>query len=333
MPEQLVIDGTRQYGRFAARPRVLNPLDQWSGARRGLRRLRLKEWIHFTLTHPDLFTSMAIQDAGYVASSEIYASLRADGKLHQHGRTGLGTSLHMPSELSGSRCRFVARGYELFYEFGGEHGDHRIEIRIGAEASGKELAASLLLHHAEASAPLSLSSQLPASHGANPAMYTHKRVFPVSGSYRVGEQLVRFDPARDLAVMDEHKSFLPYHTQWTWGTLASVDRGSILGANLISREELPGEEQEGCVWIDDTVVPLRDVQFERSGSISDVWQVGSGDGCVSLRFRPQGVKSVHRQLVVAEIDYHQVFGGYTGTLAGRRINDVHGVIEGMRARL
>ena len=51
-------------------------------------------------------------------------------------------------------------------------------------------------------------------------LYTHKALFPVSGAYVVGDRSYIFDPARDLAIIDEHKSFFPYVTRWLWGTLA-----------------------------------------------------------------------------------------------------------------
>ncbi|MCL2420152.1 MAG: DUF2804 domain-containing protein, partial [Conexibacteraceae bacterium] len=72
--------------------------------------------------------------------------------------------------------------------------------------------ADLTLHADRASAPLSVSSRLPGG-----KLYTHKALFPVSGTYSVGGANVEFDPARDLAVIDEHKSFFPYRTDWLWG--------------------------------------------------------------------------------------------------------------------
>ena len=43
-PDALVdANGTRRYGRFAARPRVVDPLAERSLLPRGLRRLRLKQ--------------------------------------------------------------------------------------------------------------------------------------------------------------------------------------------------------------------------------------------------------------------------------------------------
>jgi Protein of unknown function (DUF2804) len=324
-PQALVTAGRRQYGRFDARPLTVNPLDQWSGPARRLKRLRLKEWIYFTLVHPELFSAMAIQDANYVSSSEIYAWRRTDGKLHQHARTGVGGTLQMPQRLYPSRVRFAARNYELFYEFGTERGEHRIGIHIGADRHGTGLDASLVLHGERASAPLSLSSRIPGG-----VMFTHKRAFPVSGSYRIGDTELVFKADRDLALLDEHKTFLPYRTRWTWGTFATIADGTILGANLIERQETPGEQQEGCIWIGQALHPLNDISFARSGA---TWQAVSADGQLQLSFVPDGTKHVKHQLLIAAIDYEQIFGRYSGSVCGREIADVPGVVERMHARL
>jgi hypothetical protein len=62
-PLSLVTEGTRAFGRFDARPTVVNPLDEFVELEQRLRRFRLKEWIGFTLVHPDLYSSLVIQDA------------------------------------------------------------------------------------------------------------------------------------------------------------------------------------------------------------------------------------------------------------------------------
>src|SRR5215475_10264004 len=102
----LVEGGVRRYGRFAARPGCVNPLDAYQGVSRALRRLRLKEWIGFTLIHPDWYSSLIMQDANYLASSEIYAYDRRTATLSQHAANAGGGSLHMPERLTSSHCSF-----------------------------------------------------------------------------------------------------------------------------------------------------------------------------------------------------------------------------------
>jgi hypothetical protein len=329
----LVSGDTRAFGWLPSRPRVVNPLDHFVGLERRLRRLRLKEWIGFTLIHPELYASMVIQDAHYLASSEIYAYDSGSHALQQHASNALGGSLRMPDELSGRECVYARPGYEIRYEFGAEAGGHRIVLQIAASRRAQAIRGELTLDAGAASMPLSVSSRLPGG-----ALYTHKRLFPASGAIRVGATEFVFDPSRDLAILDEHKSFLPYRTRWLWGTFARIAAEGPVGANFVSRPELPGQPRESCVWTPGTVEPLDELSFapESTDPLSP-WHIWSSDGLLDVRFEPDGRKQVKHQLLLAAIDYFQLFGRYTGTIIGTdrtySVRDVHGVCESMLARL
>ncbi|HEX3803167.1 MAG TPA: DUF2804 family protein [Solirubrobacteraceae bacterium] len=332
-PNTLVSANTRTYGRLPSRPQVVNPLDEFVGLEQRLRWLRLKEWIGFTLVHPELYSSMVVQDAHYVASSEIYAYDCRSGELHQHASNALGGSLELPSELFGSACSYVRPGYEIQYEFGAERGTHTIRFDVAPTERAPALRGELTLDGGAASPPLSVSSRLPGG-----AMYTHKRLYPASGSIQVGAAEFVFEPSRDLAIIDEHRSFLPYRTRWLWGTFARIALDGPVGANFISRPELPGEPEESCIWTPDAGEPLAGISFApASADPLSPWHIWSADGRLDVTFEPDGRKDVKHQLVVAAIDYFQLFGRYTGTLRGAdrtyTLRDVHGVCESMVARL
>ena len=335
----LVNHGTRAYGRFAARPEAVNPLDEYTGVSRALRRLRLKEWVGFTLIHPDLYSSMIIQDANYLASSELYAYDRAAGALYQHAANARGGSLGMPDVLSGSRPVFAKPGYRLEYSFAGngaERKPHHIVVDIAATDKAPAVRASLELHADRASAPLSVSSRVPGG-----KLYTHKAIFPVSGSYAVRDRAFTFEKSRDLAIIDEHKSFFPYLTRWLWGTLAFTGAdGAPIGANFCARPGVPGEEEESCVWTPGGCEPLAGITFTQAdaGSPMAPWHIASADGRLEVTFTPEGRKDVKVQLGVAALDYYQLFGSYRGALrsldgAVYAVTDTHGVCESFRARL
>ncbi|SEL85609.1 DUF2804 domain-containing protein [Streptacidiphilus jiangxiensis] len=333
-PTRLVESGTRHYGRLAARPADANPLDQFTGLSRRLRGLRLKEWVGFTLLHPDWYSSLIIQDAHYLASSEIYAYDRARAELHQHAANARAGAPALPTRLLDDECRFERPGYRIAYEFSAATGRHRIRLDIAATAKAPAITGELELHAATATAPLSVSSRLPGG-----SMYTHKAAFPAAGTLRVGEAEIVFDPARDLAVLDEHRSLLPYRTTWTWGTFATLVDGVPLGANFAARPELPGEPEESCLWTPGACEALGEITFTpESAAPAAPWRIASADGRLDVVFEPEGRKAVKHQFGVLAIDYFQLFGRYRGTLRGEDgrtygIKDVHGVCERMRARL
>jgi hypothetical protein len=329
----LVSERVRTYGRFESRPQVVNPLEAFVGVEQRVRQLRLKEWIGFTLIHPELYSSLVIQDAHYLASSEIYAFDRRRSELHQHASTGRGGSLAMPLELFGSECAYTRPGYEVAYTFVTERGTHRISLDIAATQRAPALRGELTLDGAGASPPLSVSARLPRG-----SIYTHKRLYPASGSIRVGDSEFVFDPARDLAIIDEHKSFLPYRTRWLWGTFARIGLDGPVGANFISRAGGAAEPEESCIWTPQAAEPLGDVSFApESAARLSPWRIWSADGRLDVVFEPDGRKDVKHQLLLAAIDYFQLFGRYSGTLHGAErthtLRGVHGVCESMLARL
>jgi hypothetical protein len=341
-PDHLVEGGRRHEGRFAARPTDVNPLDAYTGPRRAWRRLRLKEWVGFTLMHPDIYCSMIIQDAHYIASSEIYAYDRAAGVLHQHAANAGGGSPQLPARLYGGHCAFSKGGHSLRYDFDQPTGSHRIAIDIAATATAPAFSGELILNGTRASAPLSVSAGL-----AGGAMYTNKVIYPAGGVLRVGDREVVFDPARDLAILDEHRSFLPYRTSWVWGTFATQTPAGIVGANFAHRTQQPGTQEESCLWTPSRnaaaatpgrAEPLADITFTPASDDPKAgWHIASADGRLDVTFEPEGRKDVKLQLGLFAMDYYQAFGRYRGVVRGadgtHEISGVHGVCETMKARL
>ena len=327
---RLVEDGQRHYGRFLRTP-VANPFDVHSGPARGFEWFRTKEWAGFTLSHHELFCSMVIQDAKYLASSELYLYDRANRELTQHAANRFVHPLRLSDELVRSRCAFVAPGYRLGYRF--DDDTVTVVIDIDETQTGQAVHGCLRLDVKHASAPLVVSAQLPGG-----SLYTNKIVYPASGAIACGERRFVFDPERDFAILDEHKSHLPYRCDWTWGTFVLPVAGGIAGANLADRPSLPDQEEESCIWTPQGVEALSDVAFIPMGEDDGApWQVRSADARVDVVFTPEGHKRVDTNLVAAEIHYSQWYGHYSGKLSGADatwpVQGVPGVLERMQARL
>ncbi|GAA4155177.1 DUF2804 domain-containing protein [Gryllotalpicola daejeonensis] len=319
-------------GRLAERPRDFDPLAGRGGLGRRWHDFRLKEWVGFTLFHPELYGSMIIQDAKYLATSELYIHDRASGRLDEHAASGRRSELELPSAglMFGGTCAFTARGFELGYRFDEDAGSHSIRVEIAATAKAQAIRGELILDAAGASAPLVVDTPL----GASASMFTHKRIYPIAGTLTVGERAYRFDPARDLVIIDEHRSRLPYRTEWTWGTFAlRTESGGIVGANFADREQPAGAEEESGIWVPDAVEPLSDVAFApASADPLAPWTARSADGRLDVEFVPEGRKGVRRNFGIVAIDYFQLYGVYEGTVAGFAVRGTHGVLERMRMR-
>lgn len=287
----------------------------------------------FLVVHPEWSVSFIMQDAKYLASSELFAFHRPSGVLHSHESVGRPGSLRLPPDLLDSTARFCRKGYELTFAFGGVDGPHRLGFAMGASSHGPAVTGELELDVASASAPLSVSSRLPKG-----SLYTYKSVFPVSGAMQVGDDEIRFDPTRDLAIIDEHRSLLPYRTDWTWGTFAFGAQDGIVGANFASRPHREGQEEESGLWFPGVCEALADITFTPSSDDpSAPWEVTSADGRLEVTFTPARRNTVEHQFGIFAVDYFMMYGAYDGVLRGSQrsydVRNVHGVLEQMHARL
>lgn len=327
---KLVEDTTRRWGRFNTTP-MANPLDEFTGLKRLFEFFRTKEWVGFTISHPEFHCAMIIQDAKYLMSGELHIYDRATGEQNEYEGTGVGGRDKLTSDLLHASPRFQSRGFYLGYDFT----DSNVKVSINMAAKGKTKAckAELLLDAAGSSHPLVVSAKLP--NGGS--MYTNKIIYPAGGYLQVGEKRYELDPRRDLMILDEHKSHLPYHTQWTWGTFAFPADGNFAGANFAARPQFAHQEEESGIWTPDEVEPLADITFNRQGDAAlSPWHIYSADGRLDVTFTPEGIKEVKRNLGLAAIDYYQLCGRYKGTIRGANktwtFEDIHGLCEQMDMR-
>ena len=158
------------------------------------------------------------------------------------------------------------------------------------------------------------------------------------GTLRVGEQTIDYLPSRDLALVDEHRSLLPYRTDWDWGTFAFPTDDGIVGANFVSRPHRDDQHGESAVWADGGCEPLGAITFAPSGDDPLApWTITSDDGRLDVEFTPQRRKPTLIDYKLVVMDYFMMYGSYRGVLrAGGRshdVRDVHGTCERMHARL
>lgn len=332
-PEHLASEGQIAFGRFDARPTSADPLAGAGAPARWWRRTRLKEWLGFFLLHPEWSTSFIVQDAKYLASSDFLAYDRRTDRFQRRQAVGPPGSLRLPADLLTGSVQFSRKGYDVSFGFGGPSGEHRLELDIAASKDFAPVRGTLTLHTAGGSAPLSVSSKLPRG-----SLYTWKQVFGVSGTLQVGDARITFEPERDLAIVDEHRSLLPYRTDWTWGTFALREAGVVVGANFATRPQVADQEEESGLWFDNRCEPLADIAFApTSDDPLAAWEIASLDGRLDVTFTPAHRHAVRQQFGLFAVDYFMMYGTYRGVIRGSDrsfdLDGVHGVCERMHARL
>jgi len=332
-PDRAVVDGQVQFGRFARPFRELNLLDAQCGIPRlgGLRQLRLKEWVHFGLIHPDWYVSMAVVDAGFLITSWLHLFDRQNRKAFEHVRKLPPWRFRAPANVRNHSAELKTHGYHVFVHNHVENQAHQLQIEVRAERSLPSVSGTVLLHEDPAwTQPL--AAMLPL--GQNRPMFTYKSACPFSGALEIAGQRVEFDPNRDAGLLDYHKAYYPRKTFWRWATFATFDSsGNLLGVNL-THNVIKDDERfnENCIWHGNSLSLVGAARFDIPKDPMQTWRVRTTDGAVDLELAPQGLRHERVNLGLAGSAYNQPYGLYSGTLvdsAGRRhaVEQAFGIAE------
>jgi hypothetical protein len=171
--------------------------------------------------------------------------------------------------------------------------------------------------------------------------YTSKhQARPARGVLRVGSEEVRFDDGGAWGVLDVGRGRWPYRTNWNWGGGAGIaEDGATVGI------QLGGKWTEGTGFTENGVIVdgrLHKIGRELTWDYSwdeplRPWRVTDPGGALDLRLDPRYDKHTRITAVVLGMEVHQVFGTWSGWVAGEagdhhEIRDVLGFAEESRSR-
>lgn len=294
------------------------------GRRGALGRLRLKQWQHIAVVHPEAALTFAIVHAGYLRMAWVQAIDRATGEAFEHHWQSPWLDVKLARSLWDDRCslRTDAASIEVHNEL--DRKRHGIEIDVPTKRKRPSVTASLEV--SAQSTPLVVSLPL----GRGRAMYSHKVVHPVSGSFSFGERSFVCDPASTFAIFDVHKAHYPRHTWWNWATFVGRSGDRIVGLNLTKNVVVDDALHENAVWLDGELSLLGPARFELPNH--GPWTMGTADGRTQLRFEPQGERREALRAVVVESVFRQKFGRFTGHVGDVVIDEAFGLVEDHRSK-
>jgi hypothetical protein len=321
-PERAVLQGQVQFGRFARPFRDLNLLEAKCGIPRlfGLRRLRLKEWVHIALIHHEWYLSLALVDLGFLGTSWLHLFNRRTGEAFEHGRKLRPGRFHAPENVWDHSAKIETPGYRVRVHHHLDRQVHRFDINVKEKGQRPAVVGAVLLHEDPArTQPLVVMLPL----GPNRPMFSQKSACPVTGALDVGGEKVEFAPDKHVGLLDYHKAFYPRSTFWKWGTFATIDAaGSLLGVNLTHNVIADDTRfNENCIWHGNRLTLLRAARFDIPKDRMQPWRIHTEDSRVDLELVPQGQRRERVNLGLVKSAYDQPYGLYSGTLIdseGRR---------------
>ncbi|HPO15445.1 MAG TPA: DUF2804 domain-containing protein [Candidatus Hydrogenedentes bacterium] len=335
-PPSIVEGGRLCTGAFRVPFRRMNFMDA-PGLGGPLRRIRLKEWIGFGISHPEWHITTFLLDAKITASALFQAFHRGTNDSVKHVQARIGGTWRLPETMWNGRCEFTKSGFRIACHHHLEAGAHHITVEAAATRNMPAVEADITLTEDMSRVP-PLVVSLPV--GERNSLYTHKALMPASGTLRIGADEITLDPARDIAILDEHRSFLPYRTTWRWCTFAGYDtQGRLVGLNFGDHDYIPDPDHwtENCIWAGNTLSMLGagELVYDRTGPMKP-WHIHDRQGRVDVRFFPEAKKSERHNLVLLRMNYFQCHGHFEGVVidaAGEKIpvDGFYGVAEMMDA--
>jgi hypothetical protein len=309
-PARLVEDGRQTFGRFAGPIARTNLIDAaLHHLPRPLRKLRLKEWQAVQVASPDVFLNVALFDAKLMSllQAKIYDRARGEKIIHEW-------KLRPFAFAVADTLLDSTTAYRDHLAFRNELAQGRITIELDLPADGALPAVKGRLELDTRGGASHVASQ-PLVNGGG--MYSHKGMFPITGSLTVGERTYVFTAANTRALLDDHKGTYPYVMRWDWVTSARCTNGRAEGFNLTRNQARdPDLHNENCAWLDERIGLLPAVTFtrEHERTPEEVWRIRDRDGRVDLTFRPTVPGDVRVNAVVVESRYRGPFGQFHGRL-------------------
>ena len=317
-PEKMVEkDGTINFGTFKTPFRNANILDAplylsshkvpafW-------KKFRLKEWQHFGIITPTHYFGMVIFDAKFMGVSFFYAYDRIENKRFEHSVQLPGVASRVASQVYDDSCEFKKKGYRLYIENRLNEGFHKIIIDIEGKRSLPSVKGEIkIFEDLNTIEPLVQVSPVTSFR----PFYTHKVAAPAEGMIKLGDKEIVIDRKRDVALMDEQKTYYPYSSFWKWSTAAGYNEyGELLAFNLCQNMITDDEDHnENCMWVDGKIHCLKAARFKfEKDNVLRPWEVKTTDGHLDLLFTPSGERAEKISVGLIVSDFHQPFGMYNG---------------------
>jgi len=333
-PERIVEDGLIKAGLFKAPPLEMNLLDSKSLGGKATSVLglpKMLEWVGVGMAHQEWYFGFIIVGAQSAHFSALYGYNRVSGDYFSHDSLGSAKKVRVADSMWDDTSYLHGRGYNMEVRHLLDQGIHEVEIDIKRSAGDPAVSAELTWHEdLEKIQPLVRTSP----QGGRYFIFNHKAQMPIQGAMTVGGQEIVFDPGRDLANMDEVRSFggSGFKINYNWFNFGGFDqKGRVIGLNVFQDEQRKNELwTENCIWTGDRLSFVGQVRFEMDpGDVMAPWRAVEEDGRVDVTFYPEGGKSVNLGPLAR---YFQKCGTFQGTLidgAGEQhlIDDYYGCAE------
>ncbi|MCO5231469.1 MAG: DUF2804 domain-containing protein [Chitinophagales bacterium] len=258
------------------------------------RRTQRKAWIFFGIYTKDLYTGIAIVDAGMVSTAFTYFYIPSENLFIEDKIT-------LPLGFSKGFDPAMTDDWKL-----GKYSIQTTNQTMTLNYSGKfklEISATLNDNGVSIVAP---------SEGNRPFNFTYKDLnIPIQCKINYQGKLYQTEGA--YGAIDFTKGYPPRQTQWNWSSaIGLTESGKSIAFNIVDKFN---SNLENILWLDNQRIVLSDAKFTYGPDLKkDIWLIQTEDLILNMQMQPQGARYENLNAAVMKSIFTQPFGEYNGTV-------------------
>lgn len=302
---------------------------------------RTKRWDYWAVLSHDLVFGLVYADVDYIGLAGIWwCDLRTGTSGGRQIVSPLAKGISLP-EIPGSRpLSYTGSKLKLRLIDSEAGGDQVVDI-TGQWTESDDTAASLDLRVRRPAGHESLSVVIPWS-DSRYNFTTKDQALPTTGTFTLGAVTHQIGgPAGEAwGVLDVGRGRWPYDTNWNWGGGAGyATTGELIGIQFGAKWTEGTGFTENAITVDGRLHKIgRELVWTYSWEDPmEPWRVRDRDGAVDLVLTPRYDKQENTDALVLRTLVHQMFGTWSGTVAGEdgkiyTVENVPGFAEECRNR-
>lgn len=336
--QETLIDenGNFRYGKYSTSLREVSPLDLKAGVLghlpRGLKDYRLKEWQAFMIGGKRFYLVIGTMNLKLFSVIRLMVYDKDKNRTWGFSEVYPLRKIKVAESIENDTMFFRNKDVLIYANHFLRTNMLEVGFSFTDELSGEKLSA-----YFSSASPINEPqvSVLPFQKGAG--LYTHKQLMALEGYLKIHNQLFQIDKEETSMVLDDQKTYYPYHSGWDWVTASGIIKDDYCGFTVSDIRGIKGSFNENCFWKNGKIHEVPSVKFCRNKA-SGTWTIVDEKGMVNILFRPVAKNRIHRNFGVAAGTYEGPFGWFSGHLSSYdgqtlRINGMFGMGEKMNLRL
>lgn len=279
---------------------------------------RIKEWDFYQISNGRYCLQITVADISLAGNAslclfDMETNERydiANISLFTFGRYGVSPDAMTPNTYSK-----VKRNFNLNIEVG----ETQRIITFTGRTKGKDFTVDLTMDMFPEHESLIMA--LPFDRGNDRQFYFNQKVncMPVSGTVKVGDLTVEFDPSDSFCVLDWGRGVWPYHENWYWGNGSTkLADGSIFGFEIGWGFGDMSAATENTLFYNGKAHKIGEIYLNedkiKTKNWMDPWVFTSSDGRFEMTMTPFFDNITKARVLFVGNICHQVFGKWNGTV-------------------